>query len=268
MPIASKLVYFQRRPSPAPPDPGPEPPDPRRRAGRDPSSRQRRRSSLSSHHKPGQDPVLGNQREPTRSLGPAGNIAEHVAGISTSSNARLNRSVSDHGRLPDAVQQARERLLQRLNSVDLSGRSRQKTCPAAEPIWAAGLARPADFSSDCILGTLTNCFQPGDSIPASKVDDECTAEEPVCSNADDCTPVPHLERSSACRGGTEEGEGDDHGCEPPASECSICLERCGGEEDGRLALLRCGHVFHSACLDRWLRSRGDCPYCRATVLRP
>ena len=52
MPIASKLLYFQRRPSPAPPDPGPEPPDPRRRAGRDHSARQRRRSSFSSHHKP------------------------------------------------------------------------------------------------------------------------------------------------------------------------------------------------------------------------
>ncbi|XP_066356229.1 protein MHF2 homolog isoform X1 [Miscanthus floridulus] len=49
MPIASKLVYFQRRPSPAPPDdPGPEPPDPWRRPCRD---HRRRRSSLSSHHK-------------------------------------------------------------------------------------------------------------------------------------------------------------------------------------------------------------------------
>jgi hypothetical protein len=47
MPIASKLLYFQRRPSPAPPDP-PEPPDPRRRA----SGPRRRRSSdgISHHH--------------------------------------------------------------------------------------------------------------------------------------------------------------------------------------------------------------------------
>jgi len=50
MPIASKLVYFQRRPSPAPPDdPGPKPPDPWRRPCRD---HRRRLSSLSSHHKP------------------------------------------------------------------------------------------------------------------------------------------------------------------------------------------------------------------------
>ncbi|OEL37690.1 hypothetical protein BAE44_0001291 [Dichanthelium oligosanthes] len=214
MPIASKLIYFQRRPPPAPPDPGPEPPDPRRRASRDPSSgRQRHRGSHSyCHYKP-----------------------------------------------------ARERLLQRLNSVDLSGR-RQKTCPSSETIWA-GLARPADFSSDCILGTLTNCFQPGESTAASKV--EGTAEC-VSSDADERTPIslfpepfPGLHRS-ACSGGAEEG--DDRSSEPPAAECSICLERCGGTDDG-LTQLRCRHVFHSACLERWLRSRGDCPYCRAAVLR-
>ncbi|RLM99600.1 uncharacterized protein C2845_PM06G32300 [Panicum miliaceum] len=255
MPIASKLLYFQRRPSPAPPDPGPEPPDPRRRASRDPSARQRRRSSLSSHHNPGQEPVPGNQRDSTKSLGPAGNTAEHVAGISSITG--LSRSVSDHGRLPDAVQQARERLLQRLNSVDLSGR-RQKTCPS-ETIWS-------DFSSDCILGTLTNCFQPGDSIAASKVEG---ATEPVGSNADERTPIspfseptPEIQHS-VCNGAAEEG--DDRTCEPPA-ECSICLERCGGADDG-LTQLRCRHVFHWACLERWLRSRGDCPYCRATVAR-
>uniref|UniRef100_A0A0E0BUI7 Uncharacterized protein n=1 Tax=Oryza glumipatula TaxID=40148 RepID=A0A0E0BUI7_9ORYZ len=47
MPIASKLVYFQRRrPSPAPPEPEPEPPDPRRRpcrAGAGASAARRRK---------------------------------------------------------------------------------------------------------------------------------------------------------------------------------------------------------------------------------
>ncbi|CAL5092739.1 unnamed protein product [Urochloa decumbens] len=268
MPIASKLLYFQRRPSPAPPDPGPEPPDPRRRAGRDASARQRRRSSLSSHHKPGQEPVPGNQRDTTKCLGPAGNITEHVAGISRST--RLNRSVSDHGRLPDAVQQARERLLQRLNSVDLSGR-RQKTCPL-ETSWA-GLARSADFTPDCILGTLTNCFQPGEPITARKVEESTADVEPIGTDAEERTPitlfpegepVPELE-GSACNGGAAE-EGDDRSCEAAPAECSICLERCCAAAGDGLTQLHCRHVFHSACLERWLRSRGDCPYCRATVL--
>jgi len=141
--------------------------------------------------------------------------------------------------------------------VDLSGR-RQKTCPS-ETIWA-------DFSSDCILGTLTNCFQPDDSIAASKVEEDVT--EPVGSNTDERTPispfsepiVPEIQHS-VCNRAAEEG--DDCTCEPPA-ECSICLERCGGTGDG-LTQLHCKHVFHSVRLERWLRSRGDCPYCRATV---
>jgi hypothetical protein len=65
MPIASKLVYFQRRPAPAPPDdPGPEPPDPRR-------PRRRRRSSLSSsHQKPVSTDRVPNNTLPFRSLSP------------------------------------------------------------------------------------------------------------------------------------------------------------------------------------------------------
>ncbi|XP_062201755.1 probable E3 ubiquitin-protein ligase RHY1A [Phragmites australis] len=257
MPIASKLLYFQRRPSSATPEPEPEPPDPRRRPCRD----LRRRSSLSSHHKPGQELVPGNQRDAAKSAGSAGNITEHVGGVSSS--ARLNRSVSDHGRLPDAVQQARERLLQRLNSVDLSGR-RRKTWPS-ETIWAES-TRPADLgvstSADSILGSLTSCFQPGVSTTACKVEE--SAGDPLGDAGKRAPvallpkPVPELQQS-ARRGGAGEGEHAE-----PSAECSICLERCG-DADG-IIQLRCKHVFHSACLERWLRSRGDCPYCRASVL--
>ncbi|TVT99871.1 hypothetical protein EJB05_00756, partial [Eragrostis curvula] len=257
MPIASKLVYFQRRPSPAPPNPEPEPPDPRRRPCRD----RRRRSSLSSHNKPGQELVTGNQRDAAKHLGPAGTVTEHVAGIASS--ARLNRSVSDHGRLPDAVQQARERLLQRLNSVDLSGR-RQKTWPS-ESIWA-GLTRPADLgvstSTDSILSSLTNCFQPIEAVASCKLQESETEPD---DNEDQRMPITLFPepvtgpKHATCRGGSEEGEYAE-----PSPECSICLERCS-DADG-LIQLRCKHVFHSTCLEQWLRSRGDCPYCRASVL--
>ncbi|XP_066382742.1 probable E3 ubiquitin-protein ligase RHY1A [Miscanthus floridulus] len=254
MPIASKLVYFQRRPSPAPPDdPGPEPPDPRRQPCRD---HRRRRSSLFSHHKPGQEHIPGHQRDAaTKPLGSVGNIGEHAAGMSSST--RLHRSISDHGRLPDAVQQARERLLQRLNSVDLSGR-RQKTWPS-ESFWA-GLTRPADAgvstSSDNILGSLTNCFQPGEPVAASKAE-----EGTVITNTDECMPITVFPKPVSELQEAEDGEAV--GGASPA-ECSICLERCGDSGDG-LIQLRCRHIFHSACLERWLRSRADCPYCRATV---
>ncbi|MED6151339.1 hypothetical protein PIB30_081547 [Stylosanthes scabra] len=47
-------------------------------------------------------------------------------------------------------------------------------------------------------------------------------------------------------------------------ECSICLESfVDGDE---LICLPCHHKFHSACLDPWVRSCGDCPYCRRRIL--
>ncbi|XP_037439610.1 probable E3 ubiquitin-protein ligase RHY1A [Triticum dicoccoides] len=265
MPIASKLLYFQRRPSPAPP----EPPDPRRRPcrGASASAPRRQRSSAVSHHhhhhhKPVQDLVPANQRDGAKLMGCAGNKLEHI-GVACSSS-RLNRSVSDHGRLPDAVQQARERLLQRLNSVDLSGRRENTSC--SETIWAGVVTHPADIGvsnlSDSELGSLTSYFQSSVSITTYNEVQE-TFPEPFstvdkCMPVTPCTePIPVLQET-ACED-VEEGENTG-----PSLECSICLERCG-EADG-LMQLRCKHVFHSACLERWLRSHGDCPCCRGSVL--
>ncbi|CAN6227516.1 unnamed protein product [Urochloa humidicola] len=106
--------------------------------------------------------------------------------------------------------------------------------------------------------------------PVSKVE-EGTAEPVVATDGEDCTPttlypepVPEGEHS-ACNGVAGE-EGGDRSCEEAPAECSICLERCCGT-DGGLTQLNCRHVFHSACLERWLWSRGDCAYCRAAGLR-
>ncbi|KAE8793326.1 RING-H2 finger protein ATL2J [Hordeum vulgare] len=266
MPIASKLLYFQRRPSPAPPDP----PDPRRRPcrGASASGPRRQRSSAVSHHhhhhhhKPGQELVPGIQRDGAKLVGCAGNKIEHIG--FTCSSSTLSRSVSDHGRLPDAVQQARERLLQRLNSVDLSGR--RENTSSSETIWAGIVTHPADIGASIVadseVGSLTNYFQSSVSITTYNRVQE-TFPEPLsavdkCMPVAPCTqPVPVLQ-GTACED-VEEGE-----CARTSPECSICLERCG-EADG-LMQLRCKHVFHSACLERWLRSHGDCPYCRGSVL--
>jgi hypothetical protein len=80
-----------------------------------------------------------------------------------------------------------------------------------------------------------------------------------CMHVTSCMePVPVMQETAR----EDAGEGERVS---PSPECSICLERCG-DTDG-LMELRCKHIFHSACLERWLRSHGDCPYCRATVLR-
>lgn len=46
--------------------------------------------------------------------------------------------------------------------------------------------------------------------------------------------------------------------------CPICLEEyVKGEK--LMVLPVCGHMFHSRCIGKWLRSRGDCPICRQWV---
>ena len=27
----------------------------------------------------------------------------------------------------------------------------------------------------------------------------------------------------------------------------------------------CGHIFHEKCLDKWLRTKTQCPYCRESI---
>lgn len=47
-------------------------------------------------------------------------------------------------------------------------------------------------------------------------------------------------------------------------DCGICLESF--TDGDKLIHLQCGHKFHSVCLDPWIRSCGDCPYCRRCIV--
>ncbi|KAF8694780.1 hypothetical protein HU200_037871 [Digitaria exilis] len=50
-------------------------------------------------------------------------------------------------------------------------------------------------------------------------------------------------------------------------DCSVCLAGFGAE--AAVNHLPCGHVFHRACLETWLRyERATCPLCRAHVPIP
>ncbi|XP_058742071.1 RING-H2 finger protein ATL70-like [Vicia villosa] len=49
------------------------------------------------------------------------------------------------------------------------------------------------------------------------------------------------------------------------SSCSICLGDY--KESDMLRLLpNCGHLYHAACLDPWLRFHFNCPICRKSLL--
>lgn len=44
------------------------------------------------------------------------------------------------------------------------------------------------------------------------------------------------------------------------AECSICLEELDNGEKNRV--LQCGHIFHTGCIEPWLKKYFTCPYCR------
>ncbi|KAK6921827.1 Zinc finger, RING-type [Dillenia turbinata] len=57
-------------------------------------------------------------------------------------------------------------------------------------------------------------------------------------------------------------ESDEH------EECAVCL--CRIEEEEEIRELRCKHLFHKVCLDRWAFSsyrRSTCPLCRGSLAR-
>lgn len=47
--------------------------------------------------------------------------------------------------------------------------------------------------------------------------------------------------------------------------CAVCMEALQQGERVR-ALRGCDHLFHQACVEPWLLSRGTCPMCRATII--
>ena len=46
--------------------------------------------------------------------------------------------------------------------------------------------------------------------------------------------------------------------------CTICLEEVIESDDNK-KVLHCNHTFHANCINRWLRTRSQCPVCRRRV---
>eukprot|EP00930_Biecheleria_cincta_P071269 TRINITY_DN58784_c0_g1_i1.p1 TRINITY_DN58784_c0_g1~~TRINITY_DN58784_c0_g1_i1.p1 ORF type:complete len:337 (+),score=62.14 TRINITY_DN58784_c0_g1_i1:81-1091(+) len=49
-------------------------------------------------------------------------------------------------------------------------------------------------------------------------------------------------------------------------ECPVCFEAMG--EACPVHKLSCGHVYHHACIQRWLRQNASCPMCKAATGAP
>ncbi|GMI88286.1 hypothetical protein like AT1G49850 [Hibiscus trionum] len=162
------------------------------------------------------------------------------------------RSLSSDERLPGAVLLARARLLERLRGVSVSENRRSSRTPPN--------AYHREYVSDDDLRTVSE-FSTGLEARSSPLTSETerfqllheTSKKPpgLTQEAVDCLPLEvfssqevDLERKTS-------------------RDCSICLESFG--EEDVLTRLPCGHRFHFACLGPWVRTCGDCPYCRRSI---
>jgi hypothetical protein len=48
------------------------------------------------------------------------------------------------------------------------------------------------------------------------------------------------------------------------ASCAVCYEDYA-EGDTLTSPDKCGHVFHKACLDKWLEQKNECPTCRGAI---
>ncbi|KAL0914590.1 hypothetical protein M5K25_014951 [Dendrobium thyrsiflorum] len=181
-----------------------------------------------------------------RELGRRSSGNSSNGGVSNSMLTHLGLTRNDQ--LPGAVEQARKRLLERLQSVSLTD-NRQRS--------------PNDhfLNDESALGDVfdinnTN-LSPNSSILNS---------ESAISNK---KKIPALRWDAFCAMKREtfrssEVKHEEDGVMAELTECCICLE---GFKDGDwLIKLSCSHKFHPCCLEPWVRSSGDCPLCRADVI--
>ncbi|KAK9287108.1 hypothetical protein L1049_015519 [Liquidambar formosana] len=186
---------------------------------------------------------------------------------SETSSSMTNRPRSTRSdRLPGAVLLARERLLQRLRGVSLSENRRSGRDPLSiyrnEYTFSNDirLVDTGHWETEILMGLSAGGTRSTDST--TQIDELPFLQEPskmkppgLTQEALDCLP---LEVFSSMEKGVE-------GLVSRASwDCSICLESfVQGEE---LIHLPCGHRFHYFCLDPWVRTCGDCPYCRRCIV--
>lgn len=190
---------------------------------------------------------------------------------SNSINAEMSGSTSRPSlngseRLPGAVLLARARLLERLRGVSLSANRRSGQISSGgyrgENIFGdeLRLVDAGDWGAETSTGSSIG-GSPFSEL-TSQVDrlqlmQEAKRKKPpgLTKEALDCL---HLEVFGDYEIGFEAEL-------PKASlDCSICLESFVDRDE--LIRLPCQHRFHSACLDPWVRSCGDCPYCRRDIV--
>lgn len=180
--------------------------------------------------------------------------------LSSTSRPRL----TENERLPGAVLLARARLLERLRGMPPPGNR--------------GSSRPSSYISrtesileddirglvDVVRGTGTR-ISTGQSGSFPTITDLTSRIERLQLLQEPKKKPPGLTQEALDCLRLEIFSSTVEGVAPRASQdCSICLETL--LEGDELIRLPCGHRFHSACLDPWVRTCGDCPYCRRCIV--
>ncbi|CAK7330069.1 unnamed protein product [Dovyalis caffra] len=183
----------------------------------------------------------------------------------TLSSTRRPR-VNGNERLPGAVLLARARLLERLRGVTLSGnrqRGRASFAIHDREYTLSDELRVVD-AGDWGTDISTGIFAGGSPFNDSTFQTERlhTVQESHKKKPPGLTQDALYCLQSEVFSNLEKGiEG---GVSQVSWDCSICLESF--TEGDELIRLPCEHRFHSACLDPWVRTCGDCPYCRRDIV--
>ncbi|KAL9415276.1 hypothetical protein AB3S75_043541 [Citrus x aurantiifolia] len=195
--------------------------------------------------------------------------SQHVS--SNPMNSEVSRSTSSpswngNERLPGTVLLARARLLERLRGVSLSenGRSSRGLSNNNQRGNIFGdelrLVDAGDWAAETSTG-WSAISSPFSELMTSQTERLQLVQQKrkkppgLTQEALDCLHV-EIFNSFAI---SSEGEAS-----KTSLDCSICLESfTDGDE---LICLPCKHRFHSECLDPWVRSCGDCPYCRRNIV--
>ncbi|KAI3809887.1 hypothetical protein L1987_19490 [Smallanthus sonchifolius] len=155
--------------------------------------------------------------------------------------------VSGNDRLPGSVLLARERLVERLRGVSVSG-NRQTS-------GSSSTTHQNDFSTPNVLEIRNSSMA---EMVSESWQETRKKNYPLGLNEDElkCLQLDAFTFSSeSCRKKDETASA--------SMECTICLE--GFEDGDKMVCLLCTHRFHS-CLFPWVRVCGACPNCRKPIL--
>ncbi|KAL4613856.1 hypothetical protein ACB092_07G011700, partial [Castanea dentata] len=187
-------------------------------------------------------------------------VSSNSANAENLSSTSRPRLIESEDRLPGAVLLARARLLERLRGVPLSA-NRGSGRPLSDCPELTLEDDLKELVDDRDLGTQASAGQSAGRSSITGLTSRIERlqlllkpkKKPPCLSQEalDCL---HLEVFSSKIGGAVSRASQD---------CSIYLETF--VEGDALIHLPCSHSFHSACLDPWLRTCGDCPYCCRTI---